>query len=182
VNERLFISLALPAVCQDALAALCQRSEGIDWTPPEQLHLTMRFLGEIEPELISTIEDKLAAIRVGSFLLPLENTGVFPPRGVPKVLWAGIGKGDTRLFQLRQRIDDALLAAGWRGLMRSFDPHITLGRIKADASEKSVVTWLQKNRDFSGPPFRVEAFHLVASELRPTGAIHEVRRSFPLLA
>jgi 2'-5' RNA ligase len=178
--ERLFVSLELPAPCRNALAALYEPDLGADWTRPEQLHLTMRFLGDVDEAMIEAIEAKLSEIRVAPFLLPLEGVGVFPPRGLPKILWAGIGKADTRLFQLRQKIDDALLAAGWRGLMRSFDPHITLARIKAEAAPIAIESWLHNYKDFEGPPFRVDQFHLVRSELSRAGATHTVRRSFTL--
>lgn len=89
--ERLFVSLPLPNSCRAAVMGLSELLEGDTWTRPEQLHLTMRFLGNVESELASQIETTLAEVRVKPFLLPLEGVGRFPPRGPAKVLPVGIG-------------------------------------------------------------------------------------------
>ena len=82
--ERLFVSLALPDPCRAVVMELYDKLEGVTWTRPEQLHLTMRFLGDVESDLAVQIETSLAAIRVKPFLLPLESAGRFPPRsGAP---------------------------------------------------------------------------------------------------
>jgi 2'-5' RNA ligase len=178
--ERLFISLTLPDPCRAVVVAeLYDTLEGVTWTNPGQLHLSMRFLGDVESELAARIETTLAEIRVKPFLLPLEKVGGFPPRGPTKVLWVGVGYGNTLLFQLRQKIDDALLAAGWRGELRSFDPHITVARVQT-APQPAIDRWLRQHREFAGPLFRVASFQLMQSTLRPGGAIHTLRRDFPL--
>lgn len=177
--ERLFISLSLPEPCREELIKLQDRRPGIAWTPPDQIHLTMRFVGEVDADLSGRIEESLAKVAVEPFVLPLERVGRFPPRGPYRVLWAGVGNGHTRLFQLRQRIDDALLAAGWRGDLRGFDPHITLGRVK-EAERVEVERWLEKHDSFEGPPFRVQSFDLMQSELQSTGAVHALKRRFSL--
>lgn len=179
LSERLFVSIGFPAPCRDALAELMEPIEGVRWTRPEQLHLTLRFLGDVMEDQIQRIVEELKTVRVESFLLPLAGTGVFPPRGQPRILWAGLGNAHTRLFQLRQRVDDALLATGWQGELRTFDPHITLGRA-ITVPRASVDAWLHKHREFEGPPFRVSSFQLVASELHSNGPIHRVHTDFPL--
>jgi len=179
-TERLFVSLSLPPVGKDALAGLQEKQQGVAWGAPEQFHLTMRFLGDVESSLVVRIEDALAKIRVEPFLLPLGGAGRFPPRGPVRVLWAGVGRGHTRLYQLRKKIDDAVLAAGWRGELRNFDPHITLGRVHEDAEPDEIDQWLKSHRDFEGPVFRVNTFELMTSELRPGGALHTLKRRFSL--
>jgi 2'-5' RNA ligase len=154
---------------------------GVAWTVPEQFHLTMRFLGGVDAALATRIEDALAEIRVGPFLLPFGGVGRFPPRGPVRVLWAGIGNGHPRLHQLRKKIDDAALAAGWRGELRNFEPHITLGRVQDGAETAPIERWLKTHAAFEGPLFRVAAFDLMSSELRSGGAVHTLRRQFSLL-
>lgn len=179
LSERLFVSLGLPEPCRAALAALMEPMEGVRWTRPEQLHLTLRFLGDVLEEQAQRMVASLAQVQVEPFLLPLEGTGTFPPRGNPKILWAGLGNAHTRLFQLRQRVDDALLSAGWQGELRSFEPHITLGRV-IQSSVKATEAWLHKHRTFEGPPFRVNSFQLMASELNSAGPMHRVHTDFLL--
>ena len=98
------------------------------------------------------------------------------------MLWVGVGQGHPRLHQLRQRIDDALLGAGLALDVRSFQPHATLARVRAGAAPGAVHQFLRRHRDFEAAPFRAEAFRLYASELKPAGAVHTVRREYALTA
>ena len=179
---RLFIAIDLPAAHRAALVALGVPTHGLAWTPPEQLHLTLRFLGDTDETLVAALSAALARVRVEAFVLPLEGLGVFPPRGPAHVLWAGVGHGHPRLFQLRQQIDDALLALGLSVDLRMFHPHVTLARVKREASPAALAQFLKQHREFASAPFRAEAFNLYASELRPTGAVHTLQQGFPLVA
>lgn len=177
-SERLFLALPLPTPARAELARLAEPLEGVAWGPPGQFHLTLRFLGEVDAPTRTAIEERLAAVRVEPFLLPLAGVGAFPPQGAPRTVWAGTGAGHPRLFQLRQRLDDALLAAGLTLDVRTFLPHVTLARCRPEAA--GVAAWLRRHRDLEGPPVRVDCFELCASELLPAGAVHTVKRRFPL--
>lgn len=178
-SQRLFLALALPAAVREVLAALAQPLPGVNWTRLDQLHLTLRFLGEVPPEKIAAVQSGLADVKIAPFLLPVEGCGTFPPNGPPRVLWAGIGAGHPRLFQLRQRIDDALLRSGLDFEVRTFHPHITLARCREGAG-RAINAWLHAQREWVAPPFRVEAFDLCASELGPAGAVHTLLQRSPL--
>ena len=179
-TQRLFVALALPEPVRAALVALAEPRPGVNWTSPAQLHLTLRFLGDVPEEKIESVTAHLTSVHVEPFLLPVEDIGVFPPKGPPRVIWIGVGRGHPHLHQLRQRVDDALLAAGLLDLdVRSFHPHVTLARCTEHAAA-TVGHWLHTHREFGAPPFRVEAFDLCASELRPGGAAHSLVRHFPL--
>jgi 2'-5' RNA ligase len=178
-TQRLFVALSLPSVVRDALAALATRIEGVAWTRPEQLHITLRFLGDVPHAQIDPMIDRLAGIRVAPFILPLEDLGTFPPKRPPRILWASVGSGHPRLFQLRQRLDDALLASGVDLDVRTFHPHATLARCQ-ETSAPAIATWLRHQQDFLAPPFRVEAFDLYSSELHANGAQHMLLHRFPL--
>lgn len=177
-TRRLFVALPLPEAIRTVLAALSEPLPGIAWTPPAQLHLTLRFLGDVPADGIDELSSRLAAVRVAPFVLPLEGLGTFPPNRPPRVAWIGTGAGHPRLFQLRQRLDDALLAGGLPLDVRIFHPHVTLAR-SAEGSA-GLPAWLHHHREFAAPPFRVEAFALLASELRPGGAVHTLIQRFPL--
>ena len=178
-TERLFVALPLPAPVRDMLAALAEPLPGVNWTPPEQLHVTLRFLGDVNTATMQAMAERLATVRVSPFILPIEGLGTFPPNRPPRVLWIGLGSGHPRLFQLRQRLDDALLATGLQLDVRTFHPHITLARCTEDAAP-AVTHWMHKHRAVAPPPFRVESFDLYASELRPAGAVHTLKQRFPL--
>lgn len=178
--RRLFVALALPAPVRDTLVAVGRPLDGVSWTRPEQLHLTLRFLGDVPEEKIAGVTGHLATVRVEPFVLPIEDLGTFPPKAPPRVLWIGVGHGHPRLHQLRQRVDDALLAAGLLDLeVRTFHPHVTLARCSAEAA-KPVAKWLLAHAEFGAPPFRVEAFDLMESALQPAGAVHTLVQRFAL--
>ena len=179
-NARLFVAIPLPAPVRDELLTLTTPLAGITWTQPDQLHLTLRFLGDVPEEKIEAITVRLATVRVEPFVLPIEGLGAFPLKSPPHTLWIGVGPGHPHLHQLRQRIDDAVLAAGLPGLdVRTFHPHVTLARCTEKAASV-VARWLRTHPAFEAPPFRVSAFDLIASDLRPTGAVHTLVQRFAL--
>lgn len=178
-TQRLFIALPLPEAVQIVLSQLAAPLPDVRWTPREQLHVTLRFLGDVDTAKISTMVERLSTVHVEPFLLPVEGVGAFPPKGTPRVVWSGLGSGHPRLHQLRKQIDDALLHLGLDFDVRTFHPHVTLGRCSDDAAP-AVAKWLRTHQAFAGPSFRVDAFDLVASELRPSGAVHRVIEHLPI--
>lgn len=178
-TQRQFIALDLPDSVRGELARLREELDGIRWSPPEQLHVTLRFLGEVPEERQAEAVRRLAEIRVEPFVLPVEGVGVFPPKGPPRVLWAGVGRGHPRLFQLRQRIDDALIAAGLDFDLRTFHAHVTLGRCTEDSS-RPVKGWRLRHEGLVGAPFRVDHFSLYESVLGAAGHQYRCLRRFAL--
>ena len=178
--DRLFIAIPLPESVREQLAALYEPMRSIAWTRPEQLHLTLRFLGEVEADWREKLEAALGQAQVEPFLLPVAGMGSFPPRGAARVIWVGVGHGHPRLHQLRQRIDDGVLATGFPLDVRIFHPHVTLGRVKEPGAPAAAEEFLKRHREFEVAPFRVESFQLCASELRPSGAVHTLIHEFRL--
>ena len=179
-SSRCFIALPLPDEPRRVLAQLYTDAPGFAWTPPAQLHVTLRFLGNAEADLVTALQEKLRAVRVAPFLLPIEGVAAFPPRGDPQVLWAGLGRAHPRLFQLRQQIDDSLLTVNVAADLRTFQPHITLARLRPGAAPVAAHHFLKRHREFAGPEFRVTRFALYTSELTPTGPIHHLVEDYPL--
>ena len=178
---RLFAALALPETVRTELAALAAPLAGVRWVPPANLHLTLRFIGNATAEQQEAFEKTLERVQVEPFILPVIGVGIFPPRGPARVLWAGLHNAHPRLFQLRQRVDEALLAVDPALDVRSFHPHITVARLDKDHGPGQLATLLQRNAAFEAPPFRVSDFHLMASEPRPGNApIYRLVRTFPL--
>jgi 2'-5' RNA ligase len=181
-SKRLFIALALPTPVREALIAFELETPlpGVAWTRPNQLHLTLRFLGDVAEEKIERVIAQLATVRVEPFILPIEGLGAFPIKSPPRTLWVGVGRGHPHLHQLRQRVDDALLAAGLLELdVRTFHPHITLAR-GAEKAGSVLARLIRSHPEFVAPPFRVSAFDLMASELQSAGAVHTLVQRFEL--
>ncbi|HEX2100449.1 MAG TPA: RNA 2',3'-cyclic phosphodiesterase [Candidatus Synoicihabitans sp.] len=176
---RLFVALLPTDATRRALAKLDDRRPGFRWTPAEQVHVTMRFLGELSPELAEQAEDALARVRVDPFWVEVGGVGRFPPHGRANVVWGGLSQHHPRLHQLRQQIDDGLLAAGIPIELSPFVPHFTVARVR-EAAPEQVTHWLKRHRDFAGPAWHVDSFALMDSVLGATGAEHHVRRMYPL--
>ncbi|MBA4136588.1 MAG: RNA 2',3'-cyclic phosphodiesterase [Opitutus sp.] len=180
-TQRLFVALALPDVVRSELAAAMTPLAGVRWTPTENLHLTMRFIGERDAAERDRLADALGRVRVEPFILPVAGVGVFPTRGPAKVLWAGLGRAHTRLFQLRKQIDEALLSVDLTLDVHNFQPHITLGRLGETYEPKALAKFLERHAKFEAPPFRVSEFHLLSSERRGgAGPAYQAERTFPL--
>ena len=177
-TQRLFVALLPTEPVRTALTLLTGEIARARWTPPEQLHITLRFIGDVSETSRQQIEDALDHVRVQPFFLGVEGKGRFPPRGHPAVAWAGVAS-HPHLHQLRQRVDDGLLATGVPLELRPFVPHFTLARTN-EASVGAVAQWLKRHREFTGPVWRVDAFHLMASDLQPEGAVHRVLKTYAL--
>jgi 2'-5' RNA ligase len=180
---RLFVALVPPPVVRAELAAATGKLDGARRVPAENIHLTLRFIGDCDPDRRDALATALEAVRVEPFVLPVGGLGVFPSRGPARVLWAGVGHAHTRLFQLRKQVDEALLGVDLTLDVHHFQPHFTLARLEPGYDGRALARFLERNAAFEAPPFRVDAFHLLASELRGDGP-PEYRpvRSFPLSA
>jgi len=154
------------------------------FTAPDQIHLTLRFLGEIpEPEIASFVPAlEEASASESPFPLALAPLGAFPAPERARVVWAGAGGGVERLHRLQARIE-AVVAAFTHPEDKPFHPHFTLARVRepAGAERREIAAALAGIRVGRIEPWLVDEFRLVRSELRPEGAHYSVVRRIPLL-
>ncbi|NWF70108.1 MAG: RNA 2',3'-cyclic phosphodiesterase [Chloroflexi bacterium] len=176
---RLFVAVELPDDIKDALAALRLDSvAGARRTKRDQLHLTLRFIGDgIAPPQFAAIKAALAAVRAAPFALQFRGVGQFPPGKKPaRVLWAGLAPNPA-LPALQQQIEHALRSAGLAPEDRPFSAHITLARLDPPAA---AARFLAQHAAFSTPAFPVEQFVLFSSVLARGGATHHAQAVYPL--
>ncbi|HWG89396.1 MAG TPA: RNA 2',3'-cyclic phosphodiesterase [Candidatus Thermoplasmatota archaeon] len=140
---------------------------------PENLHLTLKFLGEVPDGKTSAVETALreAAAGVAPFTMDLVGLGTFPPRGAPRVVWAGV-QGAEPLTQVATRFETAARALGFAREERAFSPHVTLARARSPRGKEDVIRFVQAHRDEPLGEVRVEELRLMRSELRPTGPVY----------
>jgi len=175
---RLFIAIDLPENVKEQVARLCRGLPGARWVKPEQLHLTLRFIGEVDGGMFRDLQEGLDDVRSESFTLQLDGVGFFPPRGKPRVLWVGLRQcGD--LLQIRSRIESRLVALGLEPEGRKFSPHITLARLKNTPAAR-VGRFLENHNLFLSAPFLVDEFFLYSSRLGRNRAIHRIEAGYPL--
>ena len=170
-TKRLFVSIELPLAITRLLAEFNPHLRGVRWLAPEQMHLTLSFLGNVSAETEEKLRANLSAISWKAFFLPLSGLGTFPGKGRPNVLWLGVGHGHPHLFQLHKRVQEAALAAGLEPDLRAFHPHITLARCR-DVSADAIRPFLKAHTGFDAGMIHVESFCLNSSELTPAGSAY----------
>ena len=175
---RLFIAIDLPTDRSSSLRELREDALPARWTPPEQYHVTLRFLGDTENSQAETLKNELEAIDLPSFLLGGHGLGVFPSIRKPHVLVARIHE-DPGLMVLQSRTDVIATGLGLNEERKPFNPHITVARF-AKASSREVRGYLKMHQGFSLEPFFVREFRLYESRLGSEGAVHTVLQHYPL--
>ncbi|MDR3628882.1 MAG: RNA 2',3'-cyclic phosphodiesterase [Desulfocapsaceae bacterium] len=175
---RLFVALDIPAPLRQRLHAMGKDIPGARPAPRDQIHLTLRFIGEVDDGMALDIEASLAAVRSPPFSLSVRGVGCFPHRGTPRVLWAGLSES-RELDILHTHIENRLIACGLPPEPGKFSPHITLARLR-DCPRRQADAFLADKALFRSEDFPVEGFVLYASRLLKSGAVHVARASWPL--
>jgi RNA 2',3'-cyclic 3'-phosphodiesterase len=171
MSKRLFVAIDLPDSTRQLLVELDPHIRGVSWTEANQMHLTLGFFGGVPEDIELKLQEKLSAIDFGGFFLPVNGVGKFSSRGVPKIIWIGVGKAHPHLFQIYKRVQEAALAAGIEPELRPWHPHITIARCR-DVSAEALRKFLQSNSEFDAGMIRVDAFYLYSSKLTSAGPIH----------
>ena len=175
---RLFIAIDLSHAVNCQLEALCSGLPGARWLPAEQFHLTLRFIGQVDGDAFADIADGLSMVACPPFSLKLNGVGCFPPRGQPRILWAG-AEADDGLARLHGQIESRLRHLGIEPEGRNFAPHVTLARLKGTPVNR-LRDYLIAHDDFITETILVSQFHLYSSILGAKGAIHSIEASYPL--
>ena len=181
---RAFVAVLLPERVRAGLAAVSAelrgQTHGLAWVRADNLHLTLRFLGAIEPAMLEPIRQALvtATAAIPAFTVRLGGLGGFPSGRAPRVLWASVTAGSAELGTLYAALETALVARGLPGESRVFHPHVTLARARDPRGAGDLVRVLGE-----GPAFgevRVGAIHLMRSDLDPRGSRYSVLFDAPL--
>lgn len=167
---RLFVAVDLPPEIRRSLAALAGNLPGARWVPEEQLHLTLRFIGEVDEGTFHLIRDALGRIEGRSFPLALGRIGHFPTARQPRVVWVGM-QHCPLLLALQARVEEAVRQGGIPPEERRFSPHITLARLKETPAQQ-VAAFETRHAGFATAPFTVDEFYLYTSRLTRDGAAH----------
>ena len=188
---RTFIATAISTeahrVLEEAAGRLRQDiPQGVGWVRPEGIHLTLKFLGNIRPEIVDRVLDSLAAPATMSapFQLGLSGLlGVFPNRRRPRVLWAGIDGELAALSALQEAVEEAMKNLGFSPEERPYSPHLTLGRVRrgvSDATLAKISSSVTAAQLLAAQPWQVDSFHLFQTDLKPSGSVHTVLGSVTL--
>ena len=175
---RLFVGIELPEDVADRLHRLSGGVPGARWIAPENIHLTLRFIGNVEETVFADIDDVLARVKAPGFDMEIAGVGHFSRGRRPVMLWAGLVPHPA-LLDFYRRIDGALIKAGFPPEGRRYTPHISLARIK-DGSAARVREFEATNNLFRLDPFPVTRFTLFSSHLGHREASYRAEIRYPL--
>jgi len=182
---RAFIAIEVPDDIRAELGVLARglrpRLPKLAWTPPENLHLTVRFLGNIPSHAVPRLLDRLrtSLAPIPSFLLQIAGLGAFPDLRYPSIIWAGVAPPIAPLIRTREAVESAAVAIGCDPESRPYHPHITLGRIRRPRPGPwNTILGPLSDRPIGG--FPVSAVSLFSSVTAPTGAQHTRIARVPL--
>ena len=176
---RLFVGLDLPAEIEDHLGFVGGGIPRARWEEREKLHVTMRFIGEVDGGTKRRLEEALEGVRHPPFSLAVAGVGFFPPGGKPRILWAGL-EDAAPVIELHARIERALAATGLPSEGRKFIPHVTLARLH-DSPRAKVIEFLQHHALLRTSTWEVRAFQLYSSVLSPGGSKYRIEHHYPLV-
>jgi 2'-5' RNA ligase len=176
---RLFIAIDIPEAIRMEVEGMGRLIPDTRPVPEDQLHLTLKFIGEVEGSRFLDIQDALKEIFLPKFSIALKGVGTFPPRGVPRILWVGVEPVE-RTIPLRNAIERSLAVINIPRDKKKFTPHLTLARLK-NCPIHHLQEFLAGNAFFESSEFSVENFHLYSSKLTQKGALHTHERSYPLI-
>ena len=174
---RLFSGLEIPREISDRLAMLKGGLEGARWVDPDNYHITLRFIGDVDGATAERFSDALAQISAAPFTLILDGVGSFG-RGRPRAVWAGVGLS-APLMALSNAHEQAALAAGLEPEGRNFHPHVTIARMRGGRAS-DVAKYLEHNGAFLSPGFAVARFNLYSARESRGGGPYVVERAYRL--
>lgn len=177
---RAFIAVTLPQDVREALAAiqreLAQSQADVKWVTPEQVHVTLKFLGEISDERRQQVEGMLREIasHTAPFSVQLEGLGAFPSVSAPRVVWTGIVEGREELTRLAASIEEAGQKISLAREHRPFSGHVTLGRVRSPKNRQALTRGLQTLELKPLEPWQVASVTLYQSVLSSHGPAYSV--------
>lgn len=176
---RTFIAVEVPDSAKDRIAQLVNhlKTTGTDikWVEPDNIHVTLKFLGNIGTDQPAVIRDGLSAAldSADAFDLKLGRIGAFPDMNRPRVFWVSVEEGRDELVAMQQRIETELHARGFVREERPFSPHLTIGRVRSPRG-LAKLTDLVRDMTFETEPFAVKRAAVVKSDLKPDGPLYTV--------
>ena len=184
---RTFIAIPLPDACRVMLDQLQKKLRACDadvrWVAVPSIHLTLKFLGEIEPEIIPVLVQSLknASQAQPGFALRLRGLGCFPSPNNPRVIWCGIDGETDALSRLQQSVETACVSLGFAREDRAFHPHLTLGRVNGKRNLRPLMDCIKMGSDLESG-FKSDHFNIYRSVLKPQGAVYTVLDAIALSA
>lgn len=156
----------------EAQTTLVNTGANLKLVKPQNIHITMRFLGNISPSMVNSIHEEMEKISFASFDVEIKGLGVFPKLKYARVIWAGIRKGADELTNVFNQLEPLLRKLGFKPDSKGFSPHLTIARVKTGKNKTELVQRIQELADYEFGIIRADCLKLKKSVLTPKGPIY----------
>jgi 2'-5' RNA ligase len=156
----------------EAQAMLANIGADLKLVKPENIHMTVRFLGDIQPTMVDVIHEEMKQISFTPFIVELGGLGTFPKPNYPRVVWAGIRKGAKELTSVFEQLEPRLRGLGFKPDTKGFSPHLTIARVRTGRNKSDLAELVRELEDYEFGTVKAECLRLKKSDLTPRGPIY----------
>jgi len=160
----------------DVQGLLIRTGADLKLVEPQNIHVTLRFLGDISLNMVDSVHESMKKISFSAFDCEVRGLGVFPDLRYPRVVWAGIRKGADELRSVFDQLEPNLLQLGFRPDSKGFSAHLTLARVRTGRNKGELASFIQDSADFDFGVVRADCLRLKKSVLTPKGPIYSTLR------
>ncbi len=156
----------------EAQELLAKTGADLKAVEPKNIHVTLRFLGDVTPTTIEKIFEAMKAVQFVPFDVKIHGVGAFPTPRYPRVVWAGITQGSDQLQSIFMQLEPHLQSMGFASEPRGFSPHLTIARVRSGKNKANLSVWLSQNENYEFGVLRAACLRLKRSVLTPKGPIY----------
>jgi len=160
----------------EAQGMLTNTGADLKQVKPQNIHLTVRFLGDISQPMVDAIYEEMKQVSFAPFQTELRGLGAFPKLNYPRVVWAGIRKGADELTAVFEQLEPRLRGLGFKPDTKGFSPHLTIARVRTGRNKAQLIKLIQELEDYEFGTIKAECLRLKKSDLTPKGPIYTTLR------
>jgi len=157
---------------------LVQTGADLKLVAPQNIHMTIRFLGDITPNAVERVFEEMQKVQFAPFDVRISGLGVFPDLRYPRVVWAGIAEGAEKLRNVFSQLEPRLRGLGFTPDPKGFSPHLTIARVKSGRNKAQLAEFVTKNSSYDFGSVKAECLRLKKSDLTPKGPIYSTLKEF----
>ncbi len=157
---------------------ILQTNADVKLVEPKNIHVTLRFLGPISPEMVDKIYAAMKNVKFSPFNVRLSGLGVFPTINYPRVVWAGIRDGAKELTSIFEQLEPQIHELGFAPDPNGFSPHLTIARVRSGANKQRLVDLVQRQEDYDFGVIRADCLRLKKSQLSPKGPAYTTLKEY----
>jgi 2'-5' RNA ligase len=157
---------------------LVQTGADLKLVEPQNIHITIRFLGDITPNMVEKVFEEMQKIQFTPFNVRINALGVFPDLRYPRVVWAGITEGADQLKTVFNQLEPRLRSLGFAPDSKGFSPHLTIARVKSGKNKAQLAEFVTKNANYEFGTIKAECLRLKRSDLTPRGPIYSTLKEY----